>query len=193
MMWSRIAALGAALAVAACATLPPEAGGPAVPSTTPFDLSGRVLVNFDGRAFTSGLRWQHAAGRDEIWLLTPVGQALAYIVSEADGATLTAADQTQYRAHSVESLTRQALGWELPLTQLQYWVRGEPVPDSMSGGVERDPRQRLVRLEQGGWRIALAHYPPDEQGGLPRRLDLKRGNHEIRLVIDGWREQGAAP
>ena len=191
MISLRTAALAAALTVAGCATPPP--GGPGEPSPTPFDLSGRVLVHYDGRAFSSGLRWQHGPGRDEIWLLSPIGQTLAHIVNEPDGATLTSADQQQYRAISVDSLTRQALGWELPLARLQYWVRGEIAPGGAPGAVERDANQRLIRLEQHGWRIAFANYPLEEHEGLPRRLDLARDDHEIRLVIDAWRRHAAAP
>lgn len=191
MRWLRSAALTVSLAVAACATLPPDAAFPTAP--TPFDLSGRVLVSYDGRAFSSSVRWQHVPGRDEIWLLSPVGQTLAHIVNEADGAALTGADQKQYRAASVEHLTRQALGWELPLARLQYWVRGEVAPGSEPAVVERDASQQLARFEQDGWRISIANYPQEEHGGLPRRVELASGSHEIRLVIDGWRLDTPAP
>lgn len=185
-------ALGVAVAVAACATLAPDSRIPPVASPA-FDLSGRVLASYDGRAFSSGVRWQHAPGRDEIWLLSPVGQTLAYIVSEPDGATLTAADQKQYRAASVERLTRQALGWELPLALLQHWVLGQPAPSSAPDAVGRDADERLAGLTQDGWRIAFVNYPRAEHGGLPRRLDLSSGAYEIRLVIDGWRRGSATP
>lgn len=186
-------ALAVTFAVAACATFVPDTRIPPAVSA-PFDLSGRVLVSHDGRAFSSSLRWQHhAAGRDEIWLLSPVGQTLAYIAGEADGATLTAADQKQYRAAGVESLTRQALGWELPLARLQYWVQGRAAPSSAPDAVERDAGGRLTALTQDGWHIVFVNYPPAEHGGLPRRLDLSSGLYEIRLVIDGWRRDSAAP
>lgn len=185
-------ALGAALALGACATLAPEADY--VPPAKPFDLSGRVLVSFDGRAFSSGLRWRHTPERDEIWLLTPIGQALAHIVNTpVEGAILTRADQTQYRAGSVESLTRRALGWELPLLHLQYWVRGEIAPGNAPREVARDGDNRLLRLDQDGWVIEFANYPADEHGGLPRRLDLKRGGHRIVLLVDGWRGDAGSP
>lgn len=184
-------ALAIAVIVAACATLPEPPVIPAAPA--PFDLSGRVLVSYDGHAFSSGVRWLHAAGRDEISLLSPVGQTLAYIVGEADGATLTAADQKQYGAASVESLTRQALGWELPLASLQYWVQGQPAPFGAPGVADRDAGQRLTALTQNGWRIVFVNYPPAEHGGLPRRLDLSSGAQQIRLVIDGWRQAPLAP
>ena len=113
-------------------------------------------------------------------------------MSDPAGATLTGADQQQYRAANVESLTRQALGWELPLSRLTWWVRGEAVPGSPPANAERDDRSRLTLLDQDGWRIAFVNYPPGEQGGLPRRLDLKSGGQEIRFLIDGWRDADAA-
>ena len=178
-------ALGAVLILAGCAALAPPPPG----SDAPFDIVGRVAVNFDGRAFTSNLRWRHAAGREEVWLSTPLGQTLAHIQSDATDATLTTADQQQYRAASVEALTRRALGWDLPLSRLTWWVRGEAVPGGGApAGLQRDQRSRLTQLAQDGWRIAFEIYPAGEHGGLPRRLDLKSGTQEIRLLIDGWRD-----
>ena len=182
-------ALVAAAGLAACAALGPP---PPAPSEAPFDIVGRVAVNFDGRAFSSNVRWQHAGAREEVWLMTPLGQTLAHIVADDAGATLTAADQKQYRAASVESLTRQALGWDLPLAHLTWWVRGEPAPGAPPAAVQRDERGRLTRLDQDGWRIAFENYPPGEHGGLPRRLDLRSGTQEIRFLIDRWRISEAA-
>lgn len=194
MTWfTRCAALAAGVLVAACAVLTPTSERPAGPAAVAFDLIGRVAVSYDGRAFSSSVRWQHTEERDEIWLLTPVGQTLAYIVGEAGGATLTGADQKQYRAGSVESLTRQALGWELPLARLTWWVQGEIAPGAAPQSVERDDRARLTALTQDGWRIAFVNYPQQEHGGLPRRLELASGAHEIRLVIDSWRRGEGAP
>jgi outer membrane lipoprotein LolB len=178
-------ALGAVLGLVGCAALAPSPPG----SDAPFDIVGRVAVNFDGRVFTSNLRWRHAAGREEVWLSTPLGQTLAHIQSDATEATLTTADQQQHRAASVEALTQRALGWDLPLSRLTWWVRGEAVPGGGApAGLKRDQRSRLTQLDQDGWRIAFENYPPHEHGGLPRRLDLRSGPQEIRLLIDGWRE-----
>ncbi len=185
--------LVATLAVSACATMAPGSGENQVGASTPFDLSGRVLVSYDGRAFSSSVRWLHVRQRDEIWMLSPVGQTIAYINAGDSGATLTTASQTQYQSASVENLTRQALGWELPLAHLQYWVRGEAAPFSAPEAVARDAETRITALTQDGWRIEFVYFPPAEHGGLPRRLDLAHGANQMRLVIDGWRRDSAAP
>ena len=153
----------------------------------PFDLLGRVLVTYSGGALTANMRWEHTGAEDRIWLMTPTGQTLAFIVDSAQGATLTRADQRQYSASSVEALTRQALGWSLPLSLLQYWVRGQAAPGAMVAG---EPRSggRLTTFAQDGWQVVLTYYEDGAGAGQVRRVDLNDGANEIRLVVDTWRD-----
>jgi outer membrane lipoprotein LolB len=180
------AALALILLLGACAALAPDPAHP--PSPAPFDLVGRVAVHYDQRAFSSGVRWQHTPDRNEIWLLTPVGQTIAHIVSDAGGAVLTGADRSQYRGTSIEGVTRRVLGWELPLAHLAWWVRGEVAPGSIPHAVERDPLGRLTRFTQDGWRISFVHARETEHGARPRRLEIAGATGDIRLVIDRWRD-----
>jgi outer membrane lipoprotein LolB len=168
--------------LAACSAIPL-----APRDAQPFDLLGRVLVTYSGGAVTANLRWEHTLAQDQIWLMTPTGQTLAYIVDSPQGATLTQADQKQYRAGSVEALTRQALGWPLPLSLLQYWVRGAKAPGSTATAVEMAPDGRPAALTQNNWRVGFTYYVDTGMSGQVRRLDLRDGPNEIRLVIDTWR------
>jgi outer membrane lipoprotein LolB len=174
------AAVVALLAGCAAVTLAPR-------DSQPFDLLGRILVTYSGGALTANLRWVHDSAEDQIWLMTPTGQTLAYIVDSSQGATLTRADQREYRASSVEGLTRQALGWSLPLSLLQYWVRGRPAPGAAASALERGADDRLLAFTQNGWHVAITYYSEGEMSARVRRLDLNDGANEIRLVIDTWR------
>jgi outer membrane lipoprotein LolB len=185
----RVRALAAGLVLAllaACATLKVAERDP-----RPFDLLGRVLVAYSGGALTANVRWQHSAAQDEIWLMTPTGQTVAHIVDGPDGAVLTRQDQKQYRASSVEALTQQALGWVLPLSLLQYWVRGEPAPGSPVSEVQRGDDKALTALAQNGWRVSFTHADSTGEPGRVRRLQMNDGVNEIRFVIDTWRDVSA--
>ena len=184
-----VAVTYSALGLSGCASvqpLPQNAG-----RVAPFDVLGRVLVHYEGKAFSAHVRWVHAQDADEIWLMTPTGQALAQVREDAEGATLTSADKSQYRAPRVESLTKQALGWELPMARLQHWIRGTPVPNSPAEITERDAAGKIRQLAQDGWKITYDYYPPAENDGLPRRMEVVGATQTLRLVIDTWRRDGA--
>lgn len=172
----------AALLLAGCATIIVHPRSP-----QPFDLLGRISATYSGGVVTANVRWEHAAERDEIWLMTPTGQTMAHILDMPPGVVLTRADRQEHRARNVEDLTRQALGWPLPLSQLQYWVRGRSVPGSAPAEVERDGAKRLSAFTQDGWRVALAYYDDGEYAGKVRRVDLLDGPNQVRFVIDTWR------
>jgi outer membrane lipoprotein LolB len=175
------AALVVLLAACVAAPLAPR-------SSQAFDLLGRFLVTYRDGSVTANLRWEHLASEDRISLMTPTGQTLAQIVDSKQGATLTRADQKQYRAGSVEALTQQALGWPLPLALLQYWVKGEAAPSSTPQAVQRAPDGKPAALTQNNWRVAFTYHTEGELAGRVRRLDLSDGANEIRLVVDTWRD-----
>jgi outer membrane lipoprotein LolB len=163
----------------ACAGIAPQSDQFPVP---PFELNGRILVNDQEHRFTGLVRWECASAADDIWISAPLGRTVAHLHADANGAALTTADQTTYRASSVEGLTQSALGWRFPVAAMRHWVLGQPSPALPLADVERDGDQRLLTFAQGQWRVTLA-YPED--GGLqPSRLDVAGGGAAIRLVID---------
>lgn len=172
------AVLGAVL-LAACAELPQQG---VAETTAAFELTGRIAVRFQGRAFSSALRWTRDAGGDEIWFTAPLGQTIAYLRADSGGATLTAADQKQYRAGSIESLTRSALGWRLPVAGMRNWVLGQPGPGVAAATVERDDASRITRFLQDDMRVAFAYAVPGAT--RPSRIDVAGSEGEIRFVID---------
>ena len=182
-----IAALMLGLA-AGCATLKD------VPRRAdPFEFMGRVLVHSSGAAVTANTRWVHTADTDELWLLTPTGQAVAQMREDGTGATITGIDQVVYRGTSVESLSKRALGWELPLSRMQYWVRGAPAPGLPADIKERDAAGKVRVMLQDGWTVSYEHYAADRFQGLPRRMEISGATQSIRLVIDTWGRDETAP
>jgi outer membrane lipoprotein LolB len=162
-----------------------EAGG-AAPSVN-FEFMGRVLVKGGDKGFSGGVRWSHTSTVDNIHLLSPFGQVVAEIKSSESDTLLTTSEQRIYRATNVENLTKQVLGWRLPILGLQYWVRGLNSPKTKSE-IDRDGDGRIIGIRQDGWTITYTSYFPSKLIKIerPRVLVLKRSNLKIKLVIDNW-------
>jgi outer membrane lipoprotein LolB len=176
----RFGAALCAASLAACTT-PGRVAPDAAPAPA-FELAGRMAVRYQDRAFSSAVRWKQMPGSDELWFTAPLGQTLAHLRADGNGATLTAADQQQYRATSIESLTRSALGWRFPVAGLRYWVLGQPAPQLQLTGVERDGAGRVVRLQQQDLRVAFDYPAADSQ--RPSRVEIAGDDAQLRLVID---------
>lgn len=149
-----------------------------------FQLSGRVGVKYDEQGFSGNLRWQHAVQRDEILILSPLGQGVAQIEQNAAGVVLTTSDQKRYQAQDAETLTETVLGWRLPLAGMRYWVLGRAAPGKAE--MQFDELKRPVRLMQDGWQIDYLAYR--EAGGLvlPQKMSMHRQDLEMKLIIDDW-------
>ena len=171
------------LLLSGCATmsLTPEAV-PARDTLADFSLEGRFSLRHDEQNYSGRLNWRHVGRNDELLLSSPFGQGMAEIVTSSNGARLTMSDGKVYEAAEAETLTRQVLGYPLPLTQLTDWVRGR----SNSENAQRDALGRLQRLQHEAWSIDYAYESDDLQAPPSRIFAERAGGTELRLRIDQW-------
>ena len=74
------------------------------------------------------------------------------------------------------------------------WLRGLPADEAVHGPAQLAFGTDLLpaRLEQGGWSIESRAWSPAKDAGpaLPKRLDARRGDAGVRLVVDAWNVAG---
>lgn len=186
-MRGHIVAALCALVLGGCASVAPvprvDAPRPALsPNWT---LQGRIGVQHGEQSLSGRIQWQHRAESDDVLMTSPLGQGVARIVRDADGVMLEVPNQPTRRAADAESLTREALGYALPVAGLAWWVQGRPAPTGTFESTA-DAGGRIARLKQDGWVIDYLEYAAD---GRPRRVAVAREGLLIRLVADSWRIQ----
>ena len=180
-----LALCGVLAALAGCAATRPAQSLPASNvSISAFSLNGRVAFKLDDRGDKASLRWRHSATSDSLRLLSPLGSVVGEIETDRDGATLTTGDKKIYRSNDAQTLTREVLGWDLPLAGLGYWVTGRADPRAPVQAQDHDGRERLKCLRQNDWRIDYLEYFGDS--ALPARLSLTYDRLTLRLIVDHW-------
>lgn len=159
-----------------------------------WELRGRLAVRADERGGQASLTWKRDAARHSIRLNGPLGRGVVRVTQDETGAQLQDAEQRVFHAADAEELLYRYTGWQLPLTNLNYWVRGVPVPD-LPASRELDDAGRLKMLRQQGWEVQYQEYVRFEGHELPSRLTLTYAPErataelpamEVRLVIDRW-------
>ncbi len=159
-----------------------------------WELRGRLAVRTEERGGQASLTWKRAAAQHSIRLNGPLGRGMVRVTQDETGAQLQDAEQRVFYADNAEDLLFRYTGWRLPLTNLNYWVRGVPVPN-LPATRELDDAGRLKSLRQQGWEVQYQEYVRFEGHELPNRLTLtydqkraspERPAMEVRLVIDRW-------
>jgi len=159
-----------------------------------WELRGRLAVRADERGGQASLTWKRDAAQHSIRLNGPLGRGVVRVTQDETGAQLQDAEQRVFHAASAEELLYRYTGWRLPLTNLNYWVRGVPVP-GLPAIRELDDTGRLKTLRQQGWELQYQEYVRFEGYELPNRLTLTYAPDqttpelpamEVRLVIDRW-------
>lgn len=184
--------LGLALGLAGCAQTGPTVQG-AVGERgriQDFYVEGRFALRQETKSYAGKLTWDHRQGRDEVLLMSPLGQGAAEIVQDRDGARLTTADHRYYQAADGGALVRDVLGYELPLAHMSEWLLARTVPGT---GVRRDAVGRVRRFTESGWEVEYGYGDEGGADALPQSMTARYGDAvELRLHFDAWRLDGDA-
>lgn len=196
------------LLLTGCAALLPPGGPDAVerPATAaerPFheaiDIGGRLSVRYQANGREESLHgsfaWSQTPARTIVTLLSPLGQTMAVIEVDANGATLRQGGQQVHTAPNVDTLTAETLGWPLPVAGLRDWLQGFTIDKSGKRFIATPAAAQVTSND--GWRIHYASWlddSPMSPQNRPKRIDLARsteqaGDVTLRIVIDTWQSR----
>ena len=157
-----------------------------------WSLQGRIAVS-NGRNGGSGrIDWIQQGRQYDVSLSAPVTRQSWRLVGDASAARLEGLEGGTREGPDAAMLLRDATGWDIPVMALADWVRGARAPGAGTASATYGLDGRLLRLEQGGWSIVY-HWPlPGSDIAvnglqtLPARLDARRGEASVRLIVDQW-------
>lgn len=144
-----------------------------------WELSGRVNVRYDNENHTPRILWlqQNVEYSIRLWGTFNAGNTRivgrpGYVTMEQDGDVR--------EAGSPEELILANLGYELPVSYLEYWIKGLPAPGTPAD-LHFNELNQLTELVQQGWTVSYTDLRQYGELSLPRRVELTRPENDIRL------------
>lgn len=143
--------------------------------------SGTALIN----------RWQQQGEAYDLALSSSfLGMGSTRLRGTPGFMELTLSNGETYSSSEPEKLVLAATGWQLPLEQLTWWIRGLPAPDG-DFRLLFTTNGHLAMIRQSGWEIRydrwhrfLPGYPD-----LPARITALKDDKRVRLVVSEWTTQ----
>lgn len=193
--------LAAVLLLPACSTVQTtDSGDPvileqyetrveAVSKLDTWALRGRLAVSDENDGGSGTLHWQQNPGGSRMDFHGAMGRGAWRLVAEPGQAELELADGKRYTAETVGELIRGQLGWEIPVENLSWWVRGLEAP----GPADQRTLAKdgtLSLLSQSGWDIEFGRYRDVQGLSLPLKLTARQGDKLVKLAIRDWEANG---
>jgi outer membrane lipoprotein LolB len=155
---------------------------------TLWNLYARAALSLENQFYNIGIRWQRQHnGRFTMLLDAPFGQGVLRIDALGpEEFRLRLPDGRLFVNNTVEALMVDVVGWSLPISSLDYWIRGLPFPgDDYRHRLDSTGRAKSIR--QAGWKIAyLDYFAEAGEPPLPRKLKLTKEAVTFKLVIERW-------
>ena len=150
-----------------------------------WQISGKVGIRAPRDSGSGTLFWLQRQDYYDIRLSGPLGGGAARLTGRPGDILLEVSNRGRFRAESPEALLQEQLRLDLPVSNLLWWIRGLPAPESRSR-ITLDEQSHLAQLEQDGWQVEYQRYTEQNGYALPERLKLYGQDLEVTLVIKDW-------
>lgn len=146
---------------------------------------GKIGIRTGDEYNPASFQWKQDKERYQLNFQGPLGQGNAGISGNQFSATLEIPGEPLLEAASPEELLALRLGWEIPVREARYWIRGLPSPKSDFDATFSE--QKLAILKQQGWNISYPRYIESENLSLPGKVVMTRDDLKLTVVIKKWR------
>lgn len=182
--------------MASCTSITQPEAPPAAPKATWADrqarldriqswrINGKIAVQTAKDSGSASINWAQNQRSYNISLLGPLGSH-GMNLSGQPGHVVMQMDGKSYSSSSPEQLLATRWGFNLPVSNMRYWIRGIPVP-GIPAQTQFDRYGRLTNLVQQGWNIQFLGY--SNQGGvdLPARLSITSSSLRAKVIVYQW-------
>lgn len=206
----RFCCLLVALCITGCATQTPQPVKLAVSSTTPaqklneerqaqlaginvWAFKGRAAVQRGNEGWSATLHWDQNGDAYRLRIIAPLGRGTYEVLKQDQEVSLIDPGNNVFKAASPEQLLTENIGWNLPISDIEYWVRGLVAPGSKPTQLDVDEGGLIKDFAVSGWRVSVLEYIWQDGLAMPRKLFMNYGDMKMRLVVASWKLRHDTP
>lgn len=151
-----------------------------------WQLSAKLgIITPDERGSLS-LFWRQNSDDYRMNLTNVVGKRVFDLSRRGQQVQLIDSNGQRHQADNARELVWRLTGWDLPVEQLSYWIKGLPGEGDQ---VSYDQHGRPQTINAHGWQLSYLGYTQIDGLWLPSRLDLIHNDTKLRLAISQWERE----
>ena len=147
-------------------------------------ITARIAVSNGQDGGSGELVWTQDGERYTFTVHAPVTGKTWKLSGDGAHATLEGVDPAPIEGGDAQRLLRERLGWEVPLKDLDAWVRGMRARGRAD--VQYDAQNLPAVIDQDGWKVEYRDWFGERNPPLPRKVFASRGGSRVRVAIANW-------
>ncbi len=150
-----------------------------------WDLKALIAIRAAHAANSASLNWQQNKQNYTILLFGPLGTNSFALQGRPGQVQLQTANGKKFSAPNAETLITEQTGWQLPVSNLYYWIRGLPVP-TLPAVKRYDSYNHLSLLNQQDWTIHYLSYVAVNNIDMPNKIVLENPQLRVKIIVTQW-------
>ena len=151
-----------------------------------WQIKGKLAYRNNVDSGSAWFDWTQHGDNFTIYLSGPFGVGTVQISGNAQAITLSQPGEADISSHSSSALTQRLFGWQLPVEQMRYWVRGIPANTSGRAFETFNKEGLLDTLQEDGWKININRYQAGPRGPLPGKIKGSSNELAFTLLLKAW-------
>jgi outer membrane lipoprotein LolB len=148
-------------------------------------MAGVLSVTYNHKRDTARFQWIQKQDSYTINIFAPLNISSIRIVGNNNGVELWRTSRKCMKAKTPEQLTLNQFGWQLPISNIRYWVLSLPIPHTKVDVANFDQYGHLTNLNQCGWQINYSEFEFNAKKNveLPKVIELTDKEIAIKIKI----------
>jgi|GEM_PF-83214 len=151
-----------------------------------WQIKGKLAYRNSEDSGSAWFDWTQHGDNFNIYLSGPFGVGTVQISGNAQAITLSQPGEADISSHSSSALTQRLFGWQLPVEQMRYWVRGIPASSSNSVIKTFNEAGLLNSLQEDDWQLTVSRYQTGPHGQLPGKIKGRSDKLAFTLLLKAW-------
>ncbi|MFT5117701.1 MAG: outer membrane lipoprotein LolB [Kiritimatiellia bacterium] len=132
------------------------------------------------------LYWQQQQNQYQIRIAGPLGQGNGLLSGDEENIVIERPNKQTLYSNNPAQLIKDTFGWDLPIQDLNYWVRGLASPLLDAAEQDYSASGVLSELNQSDWSLRYTRYRTTDLWLMPQRIRAEKGELMLTLVIKTW-------
>ena len=150
-----------------------------------WQLNARIAIKTPKDNLTASLNWQKNHKLFDFLVSGAFGVTYAHLKQEKHQATLEIPDSELLTHSNAEFLLQHTLGWDFPLDELSYWVKGLPSGNSEEQ-IQYDEQGKIKQIQMGLWKIDFSKHKHYQGYLLPKMIKVEHPEMSMKVVAKKW-------